>query len=426
MADKIPITDLEGVWKGPDETPESKDGKGRTDTIHVTSADGADTLTYEGKFKDWTCDVANGGIPFNPETGNFRLTRIVNNVSDLDGIRVTETGQLLKDWVKKRVVEKETENEKALTWKVDLYVKHAKSWGMQQRCRYVMEGKLIPGKVIVTGPKGADGEVEEGSDAKVEVVDTGTAAEKYAIDIKREKVIYDIPPMGGWFNADWAAGYQPPEGMACADHLIKELNSFGLEAGALSDFGQFYAAIFEGFTTGLGLTGAAAAETFLGKLAEKIATGAMKDALKGELGAKTLASSLAKALMSKMSKGMPGPLKEIASKLAGKAGEATELKAEELMKLEQYMKTQCRFKVKTFSPGTLQARNIAFISALVDTYEGTAHLIVFSPVHKTSAGEQCPYVVISGELGGLPEESRAPHFNVPLTAWCRVEAFGSK
>jgi len=388
----VPKQDLVGIWKDQD---------GNRKTIGVVPGDD-EKLTFIGEFNDWQFQS------YYPDTGRLFYTRRP---------RVEDIGQKrLPAWAKRRVVDQQL-----LKWRLHLRVTN-----LGDPCRLALDGRLYPGKVVVTGPTDPrTGEVLEGEVTAA----TGREGDEGPILVKPlRKVRYDLPALASWLTTQWEPGADTTVLGACANATMTEISGFFLDYGAMTDVGGLNDVIFRSFMFGLRGTTIINPKTFLERLGLNLFKKFISSELtKGGVPGEAFGGVLAKTLVQALTRGAPFPIKIILDKMATKAGEEITITAQERLEFNDYLKNQCRLKIKEFAPGRLTSKVVGAGTALIDTVTGESQFTLLIPERiLPGTRERCRSVVISGQLGGLPEDDRGSlrAFNSPRVMMCHIAAAG--
>lgn len=170
-----------------------------------------------------------------------------------------------------------------------------------------------------------------------------------------------------------------------------EINSYFTERPAMEVYGEFGVALFKPIFKAV--TGVVPAETFLGKVAEKLIETGVVQSLKGDLKAKDIAAAVAGQVLDKALESVADrePFASIKAKLDKAIGEdqveaaggkikdkaadmaADKLTAAERTQLDEYLKNQCRYDLVQLKPYGIVIGGIS----VVDRQTGSATVWLF-------------------------------------------------
>jgi hypothetical protein len=210
-------------------------------------------------------------------------------------------------------------------------------------------------------------------------------------------------------NLQWA-GDEPD--FAGKSETIRLVQNMAMEGGIADLTGGFLSAMFDA------LMGALPVEGLLKKLAMALATKLGDALLTGQAGfdnfVQGVAGEILKALADKAPPGAKEALGKLADKVAEKAGEKSkELTEEDKSRVNDYLKSQCAIKlIPIKGPYRLLAsKKVSSITglAIVDTVDGTAHIMLYLPPNGS-----IPAVGLETRVGSLPEEGKPWNYDTVL------------
>ncbi|PYT03243.1 MAG: hypothetical protein DMF60_19010 [Acidobacteria bacterium] len=361
------VTEIIGKWK---------DDEG--DEVKIGAKDlKENAVTFEGKYKDWEGT-------YHPQDGSLTLHRYANS-SELSS---------------KVHVQARKEMDKKLRWQMTLKAKR----GFTDSCELSLQGSWYPGTVTWE----IDSETKEYVDSTAK--SGGMADDTRKVTYKKKR--FGLPPLGSWLVPQWVAGEDRRILDVYADDARTEIAGLFTDKGAIRDMGRLYAIIFKAMFNAL--TGAAGAESFLGKFGEELLKNLGVEGLKGEVHLDAITKSFAKAVVGVLVDHAPDPIKKILEKVAEKGAEKITLTEEEKLYIKQYL--ECRIKFQEIGTGWLAGSKVKIHGmAIIDTVDATADFTLYIPEHSLSGNRsvKCPPLVLLGHLDDLPEAGKTEQFNQP-------------